>query len=720
LKLESWLKLLVNIIFLPWFRIFGGAMRTRFGLQGKLILLVSAVAIVPLVVVSVMAYFNGATGLQNRVIEQAKQSHAKQRKQIESLYADYSRTLNYFSRDPQVQAAAEQFKDAFGTIGATRVRELFHPVGLAVAQREQIIDPHDDSDYGRLHAKLHPYFTELKRSFDLYDFFIVSPAGDVVYTVAKEDDYGTNMLNGTYSSEFIGAVIKKAAAVNGTERVVLSDIQKYAPSNNVPAQFMACPLSVSGKNLGVIAIQLPIEKINAVVQHDNNMGETGEVLLVGPDKTLRADLRFREKKDASEVCLRKLESSMIDDGLAGKSGFGIRNDYRGKEVVAAWGPIDLPGLRWHMTVKYESDEVLAGVHTLRNEILIIGSIMLGIALALGIFFGRSITVPIERICSELNNGADQVATGSQQVAAAGQQLAEGASEQASSIEETSSSLEEMASMTKQNSENALQARELAEKAKSAAEEGNLVMEAMDRAMTDIKTASDDVGKIIKTIDEIAFQTNLLALNAAVEAARAGEAGKGFAVVAEEVRNLAQRSASAAKESAGRIEAAIAKSNVGVATAKKVAASLNDIGVNVKKVTELIGEISAASQEQSQGIGQVNIAVQQMDKVVQTNASNAEESASAAEEMSAQAQALKDAVIELSELVAKQENQNTANNTTLQLQTQFTRRSPDISNGKGAKLARANGSHAVLSRVRVSPEELIKLDEPSNKSEFKRF
>ncbi len=170
------------------------------------------------------------------------------------------------------------------------------------------------------------------------------------------------------------------------------------------------------------------------------------------------------------------------------------------------------------------------------------------------------------------------------------------------------------------------------------------------AMDDIKASSDGIAKIIKTIDELAFQTNILALNAAVEAARAGESGMGFAVVADEVRSLAQRCAQAAKETAGKIEDAVQKSAKGAEISAKVARSLEEIVTKARQVDEMAGEVAAASREQSQGIEQVNTAVSQMDKVTQSNAANAEESASAAEELNAQADALKDAVAELLQLV----------------------------------------------------------------------
>jgi methyl-accepting chemotaxis protein len=208
----------------------------------------------------------------------------------------------------------------------------------------------------------------------------------------------------------------------------------------------------------------------------------------------------------------------------------------------------------------------------------------------------------------------------------------------------------MSSMTKRNTENAQRAKDLANQARVAGDTGAADMKQMIVAMDAIKTSSADIAKIIKTIDEIAFQTNILALNAAVEAARAGEAGAGFAVVADEVRNLAQRCAQAAKETAGKIEDAVQKSNRGAEISDKVARSLDEIVTKARQVDELAAEVASASQEQTQGITQVNLAVSEMDKVTQSNAANAEESASAAEELNAQADALKDAVSELLALV----------------------------------------------------------------------
>ncbi len=280
--------------------------------------------------------------------------------------------------------------------------------------------------------------------------------------------------------------------------------------------------------------------------------------------------------------------------------------------------------------------------------LIIIIILVGVVFAVGMV--RAITLPLKQFIDQLANGATQLAAASTEVSTASQSLASGASEQAASLEETSSAIEEMTSMTRQNADNAEQANQTARQADNMATTGVAQMEKMVSTIDRIKTSAGETARILKTIDEIAFQTNLLALNAAVEAARAGAAGAGFAVVAEEVRNLAMRSADAARNTAGLIEGAQKNADEGVAVTNEVAKSLKSIQEGAAKVASLINEITNATKEQATGLGQINTAVSEMDKVVQQNAANSEESASAAEELSAQALEVKNIVAELTAMV----------------------------------------------------------------------
>ena len=253
--------------------------------------------------------------------------------------------------------------------------------------------------------------------------------------------------------------------------------------------------------------------------------------------------------------------------------------------------------------------------------------------------GDALNAAIENLddaLQQVSAGAEQVSAASTQITGGSQQLAEGASEQASSLEEVSSSLQELAAMARQTSGNAQEVRALSEGARRSTEQGAQQMQRMTGAMEKIRTSAASTAKIVKTIDEIAFQTNLLALNAAVEAARAGEAGKGFAVVAEEVRNLAMRSAEAAKSTAAMIEESGESVGEGVALNAEVLRQFEEIASQVAKVGEVIGEVAAASEQQTQGVDQITGAVDQMNAVTQQVAANSEESAATAEELSSQA------------------------------------------------------------------------------------
>jgi methyl-accepting chemotaxis protein len=245
--------------------------------------------------------------------------------------------------------------------------------------------------------------------------------------------------------------------------------------------------------------------------------------------------------------------------------------------------------------------------------------------------------------AEIANASDQVSSGAGQISDGAQELSQGSTEQASSIEELTASITQIAAQTKQNAGNADEANEVAETMKTNASRGNESMNNMLKSMKDINESSQNIQNIIKVIDDIAFQTNLLALNAAVEAARAGQHGKGFAVVAEEVRNLAGRSADAAKETTSLIEGSIKDVEKGTQIAQETAKALEDIVKGIDKTNELVSQISSASNEQATGVAQINDGIEQVSEVVQNNSATAEESAAASEELASQAEMLQEMV-----------------------------------------------------------------------------
>ena len=393
--------------------------------------------------------------------------------------------------------------------------------------------------------------------------------------------------------------------------------------------------------------------------------------LIERSKVLRADYEARHKFWITDLESSPLKTALVEKSYQPALAFLEAKDNEFIPAILS-GNRAIVELLMHGKLSQKYEEHLAAIleavalATDRNKLdeaaaaskmkqgslvlTLLGLGIMGLVILIGLFINRSIISPLTRVINALSTGSEQITAASGEIGESSQQMAQSASDQASSLEETSASLEEMSSMTKQNSDNAKQANAMANDTRQDVEKSRAAMTRMSEAIGLIKNSSDQTAKIVKTIDEIAFQTNLLALNAAVEAARAGDAGKGFAVVAEEVRNLAQRSAEAAKNTSALIEQSQKNADNGVSVSQEVATILTQIVDSVHKLSQLIGEVSSASLEQAKGIEQIGEAVTHMDKLTQSNAAGAEESASASEELSAQALELNDLVATLMVMV----------------------------------------------------------------------
>jgi methyl-accepting chemotaxis protein len=415
-----------------------------------------------------------------------------------------------------------------------------------------------------------------------------------------------------------------------TGKSVISDVV-LSKTTGTPVFMIAVPVRDANRVSGVLFGAIGMENFKRLFIDSTKVLETGYLAMYDPQGIVIAH------PDSTKIM--KLDLSKFEWGkkiLSLKNGI-VNFSLNGQDKIAVFNTSKTLG--WGVTVNITRAELLAPVRKIALNSLYFCLVAIALTAVVVYYVTRSIVTPVNRMVTALRESASQVSEGAGQISSASQSLASGASEQAASLEETTSALEEMAGMTRNNADSANTAKDLSNQTRQAAEHGEADMKQMAAAMDAIKGSSDDIAKIIKTIDEIAFQTNILALNAAVEAARAGEAGMGFAVVADEVRNLAHRSAEAAKETASKIEGAITRSGQGVEISQKVQSGLQAIVQKARKVDELIAEIAAASQEQHQGITQINQAVAQMDKITQSNAASAEESAGAAESLNHQSENL---------------------------------------------------------------------------------
>lgn len=613
----------------------------KISLNAKIITLFVTAGLLLFLISSMLSYRVASNSLREQFFHHLTSVRDIKKQQIEGYLNKVKSQISALSKVPTISSAMREMKRAFHELGAAKARELY--IINNPYKKEKKIDylsALDGSEYSSLHAEFQPFFKDILEKSGFYDIFLIdSETGNIVYTACKEDDFGSNLLRGPFANTNIAHLFKEISNSIDPNFVKIIDFEPYAPSDFAPASFVAVPITDGFNKVGVLVLQLPIDQINHIMTERSGLGNTGETYLVGNDKYMRSDSRFSNKRTILE---KQIKTEAVDAALAGKNGCRIIKDYKGSEVLSAYAPLGIKDLQWAVMAEIDKDEAFFPVFALKKLYFIIGSAAVIFMVGLGCIVLKitgKVSGLFKKMLIDLTGSSSQVASAVEQISESSQSMAEGASEQAASIEETSSSMEKISSMTRQNADNAKEAADLANLCNASAEEGDHDMGMLNSAMHEISGSSKKIASIIKVIEEIAFQTNLLALNAAVEAARAGEHGKGFAVVAEEVRNLAQRCASAAKETEQLIGDSLKKVDTGVDLTKKVEVSLKEIVTNVRKVTSLVNEIATASQEQSEGVGQAGKAISQMDQVIQQNAASAEETASASEELSSQANIL---------------------------------------------------------------------------------
>ena len=617
---------------------------------------------------------------------------------VDETYADNVSDVGIMATDYQVRAAYAGLSQAWTqTIGAdpaaqrALVRAYTGSTAAAAGEREAITNAGDGSLYSAAHARWHGVFANMVEVHSFFDIFLIDPQGTVLYSYEKEADFGANVLSGELRDTDLGRVVREAFAsaegavgnIDPRDHGAYSPLHPYSISGTY-ASFVAAPIiGDDGEVSGVLAFQVNADQIAAALALDAGLSVPNQAYLVNPDAETVYMHNVAETEPGFEQGHFRTNPAAAA-ALAGEEGTLIRETDVGRRFVA-YHPVQIADETWAVVTKVAYDDIIAPAYWLRNVMLAVAVITVIVVGLVGMFFARSIVRPLQTLqaglrkvqetrdmtlrsgstandevgestravdeiltvvdqaLSDIQAGTMQVNEVARVLSSAAQSIASNSEVSSSSVEELSASVEETATQVRANAETAAQANDVVVGTADVVQSARSKIVDMVSAMDEIASSSRDIGKIIKVIDEIAFQTNLLALNAAVEAARAGQHGRGFAVVAAEVRNLAGRSAKAARETSDLIENSVRRVEAGVAISAETRTAFDMIATDIERVKSLVGDITRASDEQARGVNLINVAIGELSKVSRENSSQAEELATTAAELSATNQGLAEQV-----------------------------------------------------------------------------
>lgn len=574
----------------------------------------------------------------------------------------------------------------------------------ALGEKDSLFSLPNESTYSAVHKKFHKTFRTYLYKFGFYDIFLVdAKTGNIVYSVYKELDFATSLKNGPYASSDIGKAFTGAVTLDSSDKSYITDMNRYYPSYDAPAQFISTPIYDGTTLLGTLIFQIPVEKLNVILTSKRSwkkqgQGDSGETYIIGEKKYMRSVSRFLVEdkagfldimkkiglpkesleyigyKDTSAL-VAKIDTEGAQKTIEGNTGFSIFEDYRDVNVLSAYRPLEVAGVKWFILSEMDEDEALASLYALRNQVLLLIAISVVAIVFFSLFVGKGLSGQITTMAESIKRRADEILKSSNAMSVSSDELSSATQQQASSLQETSASINEISAMVAKSSESANDTSTLSMESQTVAERGKNSVDQVKESIQDVHLNNEslvkivdenneEIEKIIKLIEliaektnvinDIVFQTKLLSFNASVEAARAGEHGKGFSVVAEEVGALAQMSGKAAGEisellgtstdqvkdivsnSKSRIGAIIEQGKVRVDAGLSKIVECDEILTQIldsfNKVNFAVKDIANSASEQSSGVDEIKNAIQELDSVMQQNSGISMESSQIANQL----------------------------------------------------------------------------------------
>lgn len=654
----------------------------KLNISVKLPIVIVSLAIASLGITSYLGISSAETALETAQSEKLEAVQESRISQMEGYLRSIQEDVQTLAQNHMVIDAIKDMEDAFAEFGPNKVQiaqDLYISNNSNAAGEKHKLDYADDgSAYSLYHKKYHPWFRQVMEARGYYDVFLVNEFGDVVYSVYKEADYATNLKAGEWKDSDLGKIYRMVEDNQRKDYVAFTDFAPYAPSAGVPASFMAVPVfEYEGEFHGALIFQMPIDRINNIMQNAAGMGESGESYLVGPDMFMRSDSRFLKEGDASSILNQKVDTASVRKAFNDDDNDGVMvtDDYRGIEVVSAYGPMTFNGVTWAVMAEIDMEEVDLPIVEMRNETLIEAVIIALIVTAIGVFFARSITRPIANmttVMGVLANGdlrADVPSTDRSDeigdMAAAvevfkangirnEEMVAEAEALKKQTEKEKREAMLKMAdefdasvggvvnSVSSASTEMQSSAQALSATAEQTTQQSQTVAAASEEASTNVQTvasASEELSSSISEISRQVAQSTQIASAAVAEVDGANEKVQGLAIAAQKIGEVVALITDIADQTNllalnATIEAARAgEAGKGFAVvASEVKNLANATAKATEEISSQIGDIQGATEDAVAAIGSIGGTIAQMNEIASTIAAAVEEQGAATQEI----------------------------------------------------------------------------------------